>query len=206
MADDSQIPTRRVLCFWMLGGLGCAADLLSKHLVFRHPALYRGSEWWLWEGHVGIQKSLNEGALFGVGQGKVWFFASLSIAAALAIPIWLFRYRAARDPLLTTALACVFGGILGNLFDRLGFSGLKWDRFDSTRAGETVYAVRDFILLQWDASWVWPNFNIADSLLVFGAGLLLSQSMFTKCETSNIELPVTNQDRVLTEKRKNETN
>ncbi|NOY29042.1 MAG: hypothetical protein GXP28_02360 [Planctomycetes bacterium] len=38
--------------------------------------------------------------------------------------------------------------------------------------------VRDFLLVQWDDRWVWPNFNIADSLLVFGAGLLLLQAFF----------------------------
>ncbi len=174
--DDRRIPLRRFIWFFALATFGVLADLLSKHFVFRNPQLYHGSEWWLWEGHLGIQKSLNEGALGGIGQGNVWFFASLSIAAALAIPVWLFWYRAARDFWLTTALGCVLGGILGNLYDRVGFSGLQWDRFDPSRAGEKVYAVRDFILMQWDERWVWPNYNIADSLLILGAGLLLVQS------------------------------
>ena len=42
------------------------------------------------------------------------------------------------------------------------------------RAGETVYAVRDWILVQWNDRWRWPNFNIADALLVVGAGVLLA--------------------------------
>jgi signal peptidase II len=29
--------------------------------------------------------------------------------------------------------------------------------------------VRDWILVQWSNQWRWPNFNIADSLLVVGA-------------------------------------
>jgi hypothetical protein len=61
--------------------------------------------------------------------------------------------------------------------------GLVWSDFSPARQGEPVYAVRDFILLawRWDAQWqnrvVWPNFNIADSLLVCGAIALLVLSM-----------------------------
>jgi signal peptidase II len=191
MRDDSRIPTIRVLCFWSLACIGCAADLISKHFVFRHPGLHRGSEWWLWEGHIGIQKSLNEGALFGMGQGQVWLFALFSILAALAIPIWLFRIRAAQDRWLTVALGCVMGGILGNLYDRMGLHGLTWDQLDPARAGQRVFAVRDFVLLQWDANLVWPNFNIADSLLVCGAGLLLVQSFLSRDSSLSCDAPQT---------------
>jgi signal peptidase II len=69
----------------------------------------------------------------------------------------------------------VMGGVLGNLYDRTGMPALDWGRFHPDRAGEPVYAVRDYILLVW--RWddggrqriTWPNFNIADSLLVCGA-------------------------------------
>jgi len=178
MDNNLRIPTSRIFWFWSLAVLGCAADLLTKQLVFSQPGLYRGSEWWLWEGHVGLQKSLNEGALFGMGQGMVWLFALFALSAAVAIPVWLFRFRAAHDLFLTTAMGCVMGGIGGNLYDRTGLHGLYWDPFNPSRQGERVYAVRDFLLVQWDADWVWPNFNIADSLLVFGAGLLLVQALF----------------------------
>ncbi len=176
--SQQALPKGRLLWYCSLAILGCGADLLTKHLVFRHPDLYRGSEWWLWPGHVGIQKSLNEGALFGMGQGQVWLFAIFAISAAVAIPIWLFWFRAAHDRWLTIALGSVTGGILGNLYDRLGLPGLLWEQFHPGRAGERVYAVRDWILFQWDDRWVWPNFNIADMLLVGGAGLLMIQAFF----------------------------
>jgi signal peptidase II len=68
----------------------------------------------------------------------------------------------------------VAGGVLGNLYDRLGLPGLDWGILRADRKGEPVYAVRDFVLVarhwpprnRWD---VWPNFNVADSLLVCGA-------------------------------------
>lgn len=177
----------RAFLFCSLAVLGCAADLVTKHLVFRHPELYPGSEWWLWQGHVGIQKSLNEGGLFGLGQGGVALFAAFALAAAMAIPVWLFRFRAAQDRWLTIALGMVMGGILGNFHDRLGLSQLTWDRFDPARAGQTVHAVRDWILVQWNDHCVWPNFNIADALLVCGAGLLFVQALCTKPQvTPNI--------------------
>jgi len=176
--NDWRIPPGRVPLFLTLMLLGCAADLGTKHWVYRQDDMFRGSEWWLWTDHVGIQKSLNEGALFGMGQGQVWLFAVFSVAALIAIPIWLFCFRASQDRWLTTALGCVTGGILGNLYDRLGLAGIHWDQFDPRRAGETAYAVRDWILWQWNDQWVWPNFNIADALLVGGAGLLMVHSFF----------------------------
>lgn len=183
MESRSSSLAGRAMLFGSLAAVGCLADLVTKYLVFRHPDLYRGSEWWLWQGHVGIQKSLNEGALFGMGQGGVGVFALFSLTAAAAIPVWLFRFRAAEDRGLTIALGLVMGGILGNLHDRLGLSGLTWDRFDPTRAGQPVHAVRDWILVQWNQQWVWPNFNLADALLVCGACLLLLQTLRTSPST-----------------------
>jgi signal peptidase II len=139
----------------------------------------------LWPQHAGFQLSLNEGALFGLGQGGAGLFAVGSVAAAVAIPAWLFLFGAARDLKLTLVLAAIMGGVLGNLYDRLGLHGLEWGAFDPKRAGEPVYAVRDFVLLawKWDAHWqnrvVWPNFNLADSLLVCGAAALVILSFKT---------------------------
>ncbi|HMP08601.1 MAG TPA: signal peptidase II, partial [Lacipirellulaceae bacterium] len=132
---------------------------------------------WVWPGHAGFQLSLNEGALFGMGQGGVWLFAACSLAAAVAIPAWLFAWGGAADWRVTLILAAVLGGVLGNLYDRIDLPGLLWDEFRADRAGESVYAVRDFVLLarrwppqgRWD---VWPNFNVADALLVCGAAAL----------------------------------
>ena len=101
----------------------------------------------------------------------------LSLIAATAIPVWLFKYGAARDAWLTFALGCVTGGILGNLFDRLGLHGEVWPAGDP-RAGETVHAVRDWILWQVNDAWRWPNFNIADSLLVIGAALMFLHALW----------------------------
>ncbi len=174
MSPDRNVPFSRHLLFWPLAAIGCGADLWSKHWMFSQPDLLQGGERWIWPQHAGFQLSLNEGALFGLGQGGVWLFAACSMIAAIAIPTWLFVFGGARDALLTVVLGAILGGVLGNLYDRTGMPGLDWGDFQAGRAGEHVYAVRDFILLAWkwppQARWhVWPNFNIADSLLVCGA-------------------------------------
>ena len=66
------------------------------------------------------------------------------------------------------SLGMVMAGILGNLYDRLGLSNDSWYGPGNTAPG-AVHAVRDWILWQASDNWRWPNFNIADSLLVCGA-------------------------------------
>jgi signal peptidase II len=163
------VPANRYLIFLLIGGLGCLADLATKNWVFSALGMPGGRTEWLWKPFFGLQTSLNRGALFGIGQDKVWLFASLSICAAVFIVYWLFLAGAARDRLLTIALGCVMAGILGNLYDRLGL----WSAPGAP--GLRTYAVRDWILFQYPP-WIWPNFNIADSLLVCGAILLVWQA------------------------------
>jgi signal peptidase II len=116
---------------------------------------------------------LNEGALFGMGQGGVPVFVVLSVLVGVGILVWLIRDGTKRHVTLTIALACIFAGVLGNLYDRLGLPGLKWPPgFPPHHAGDAVHAVRDWILVM-IFDYHWPNFNIADSLLVCGGILLV---------------------------------
>ena len=170
------VPRNRYILFGTIAAVGCAVDLLTKAWFFSWPELRAGNVHWLWPGHVGFQLSLNEGALFGMGQGNTWVFASLSVLAGCAIPCWLFYWRAARDLWLTVALGAVMGGLLGNLYDRLGLPDRLWP---GRAAGVElpVFAVRDWMLVQWDDRLRWPNFNIADSLLVVGAMALVLHAL-----------------------------
>lgn len=171
-------PKSRIALFATLAVLGLAVDLLSKWWMFSRGPLRAGEVWWVIPNYAGFQLSMNEGALFGMGQGWVWLFALFGIVAACLVPLWLFRFGAAADLWTTVAMGCVMAGILGNLYDRLALHGEKW--FAPPRAGEPAYAVRDFILLQWGPAYRWPNFNIADSLLVVGAGIVMLMVVFHK--------------------------
>lgn len=156
--------------------LGSAADLVTKEAVFRHFGMPdEQPTWWLIQDRLGIQTALNPGALFGMAPGNRLIFAALSVAALVGIFVWLFVFQAARDRWLTVALGGITGGIIGNLYDRLGFWHLN--RFPAGMDAEFRGAVRDWILFQWkeiplDIFNPWPNFNIADSLLVCGAIML----------------------------------
>jgi signal peptidase II len=176
------VPLNRYLLFFALALGLAAADLVSKSLVFANLGMPGGRTQWFWNGVFGFQTSLNEGALFGFGQGLALLFAALSVAAAIGILLWLFPAGAARDSWLTVALALIMAGILGNLFDRLGLHGLQWTK-DCCPVGhlpgDRAYAVRDFIHVI-IRGWAWPTFNLADSALDCGAVLLLGHAFFAK--------------------------
>ncbi len=174
---NSAIPRSRYVLFVVVAAIGCAADLLTKAWCFSSESLRAGEIAWLWTGHVGIQLSRNLGALFGMGQGKFAYFAVLAIIAAVAVPVWLFWFRGARNAWITFSLGCIMGGILGNLYDRLGLSGDPWFGPGNTNP-LAKHAVRDWVLWQANDQWRWPNFNIADSLLVVGVAILLLHEFF----------------------------
>ncbi len=152
---------------------GTAVDLWTKQAVFAARGLPGEMlPWWLIEPYVGIETAVNPGALFGMGAGWGKLFGALSILAAVAIWIWLSKFQAIKSWWLLIALGCVTGGIFGNLYDRLGLWNPPADRTD-WQSG-----VRDWILFRYE-QYTWPNFNIADSLLVCGAIMLAVHSFMT---------------------------
>ena len=166
---------RRALLFGGLAATGEAIDLWTKEVIFRWRGLPGERDaWWLVDGVFGIETAVNPGAVFGIGAGKGVLFAVFSVIAAVGILIWLFRFQAARSLWLTWALGLITGGIIGNLYDRLGF----WWQPQLPR--EWKSGVRDWILFRIEGVPLldpWPNFNSADSLLVVGACMLLYQSL-----------------------------
>lgn len=177
-----RLPWSRYALFLLPAIIGLAADLATKAYVFRHyfdpdraaAKMPQFTHWWI-DGIFGIQTSTNPGALFGIGQGHSWFFAIFSLVALTAILVWLFVLKAAWDRWLTFALGLIAGGILGNFYDRIGWGYLP-------QYPESIKTdVRDWILFRWEGIRIfepWPNFNIADSLLVAGAIMLFFHAFF----------------------------
>jgi len=172
------LPKSRLIAFLLIAVLGCALDLWTKSWIFGKLGMPgQAVPIVLWPQVFSLTTSLNEGALFGLGQGMTFVFAGLSIVAAIGIFYWLFRLGAARDWVLTISLAAIMGGIFGNLYDRVGLPGLEWN-FPAARVGEPVYAVRDWLHFRIEDAqggeiFDWPVFNVADSLLVTGSILLV---------------------------------
>ena len=163
----------RWLAYFAIAIGGTALDLWTKQAVFSARGLPGEMlPWWLIEPYVGIETAVNPGALFGMGAGWGKLFAMLSIVAAVAIVVWLSKFQAIKSWWLVVALASVTGGIFGNLYDRLGMWNPPADR------PEWQSGVRDWILFRYDP-YTWPNFNIADSLLVCGAIMLAVHSCMT---------------------------
>lgn len=161
----------RAIVYGLLSILGVAIDLWTKEVAFARCGLPgENPPTWIIPGFFGFETAVNHGAVFGIGQGYGWVFASVSVIAMLGIVVWLFGFRACYSLWLTVALGMVTGGILGNLYDRLGMHGLK---------APFVAGVRDWILFRF-GSYTYPNFNIADSLLVVGAIMLAIHSFFFK--------------------------
>jgi signal peptidase II len=171
------VSARRYALFCGIAAGGCALDLLTKHVAFQRLGMPGGESHWLIPEVFGFTTSLNEGALFGIGQGQGMIFCALSIIAALGIGYWLFVAGAAQDLWLTVALACVTAGIFGNLYDRLGLPGLTWQPGYGHAPDERVYAVRDWLHFKVEPLIDWPIFNIADTLLVCGAALMVLHAL-----------------------------
>lgn len=162
-----QVPPANLKLFMMLAGGGAVLDLTSKWLVFTKVGIPQpglpAPTLKLWPGVFSLTTSFNKGALWGLG-GNVpfanWLFASLSVLAGAAIVYWLFWHGAAKDRLLTMALGLIMAGTIGNCYDRL-----VWGK------------VRDWIYFELIN---WPIFNLADSMLVCGAGVLMLQAVFAE--------------------------
>lgn len=169
-SGGSRFPVSRYGVYFGVAALGLTADLATKGWIFARLGMPGpdAETTAIVPPYLEWQTSLNEGALFGLGGGLQAVFALLSALALGFIVWWLFAAGNARSLPLTLALGGVSAGILGNLFDRLGLHGL------TTADGRAIYAVRDWVhfqIPQWGFDW--PNFNVADSLLVTGAAVLV---------------------------------
>ena len=100
----------------------------------------------------------NHGAAFSflhdAGGWQRWFFGVIAAGVSILIVVWLARLKPVQW-MESLALACILGGALGNLYDRvlLGY-------------------VVDFIEVHYQQHY-WPAFNLADSAITVGAGFLI---------------------------------
>jgi signal peptidase II len=143
---------------WACAGLLLAADLLSKWWVLAQvmnpPRIIEVAPFF------NLVLVMNRGVSFGMLGGAPgwmpWALTAFALLIAAALAIWL---RRADSRILACALGAVIAGAIGNAIDRMRFG-----------------AVVDF--LDFHAfGWHWPAFNVADSAIVVGVGLLILDSL-----------------------------
>lgn len=90
------------------------------------------------------------------------FFLCVSIAAMVFILAY-FRRTMPEQKMLRLALSLVFGGALGNFFDRV-----------------RLRYVIDFIDWHWYARYTWPTFNVADAAITVGVVIMAIDMLIHK--------------------------
>ena len=127
-----------------------AVDQISKHLVLIYIPI--GQRVVLWPSILSLTHVRNTGAAFGWLEGKTAIFYG-AVLLIMATVIYFRRDIAAAGNLAVASSALMTAGAIGNMVDRLRFQG----------------EVVDFVSFSF-----FPFvFNVADSALVVGAGLLM---------------------------------
>lgn len=107
----------------------------------------------------------NRGISFGLFnqapvESQPYIFIGIAAVVSIILLVWLFRTQ---SPLIATALGLIIGGAIGNGIDRV-LHGAVVDFID-------VYVTINA------TPYHWPAFNVADSAIVCGVGLLLIDSL-----------------------------
>jgi signal peptidase II len=130
-------------------------DQASKAVVLAQVP--SGTSWmplvWL-APYARIVNWYNSGVAFGLLQGGGYLFAVLALVVAIGI-IYYYPRIPHEDVLMRIAFGFMLGGALGNVIDRVRFGG----------------NVTDFISVG-----SFPVFNVADSCVTIGVGLMLLAS------------------------------
>jgi signal peptidase II len=130
------------------------ADQFTKILVLGSFQLGEGIPV---TGFFNLVRVHNAGAAFsflaGASGWQRWFFTALGLVAAVVI-VWMLKGHPGQR-LFCFALACILGGAVGNVIDRVLYG----------------YVV-DFLDFHW-AGMHFPAFNVADSAISVGAACLI---------------------------------
>jgi signal peptidase II len=139
-------------------------DRWTKHLVSVHIPLYTHIQ--ILPGFFRLTHTENTGAAFSLfADSPAHWKTGMLIAFSLVALVIVFALLWTNTRPLASAgigLSLILGGALGNLWDRLA-------------SGRVV----DFLLL-YVRQYQWPVFNLADSAIVVGAGLLVIELLFSK--------------------------
>ncbi|WP_425559477.1 signal peptidase II [Kangiella marina] len=110
--------------------------------------------------HFDLNLAYNYGAAFSflgdAGGWQRWLFTAIAAGISVALLVWMYKTPKS-DKLPNIGMALILSGAIGNLYDRLAY-GYVIDFID-------WYVSKD--------GYHWPTFNIADSVILIGVGLLI---------------------------------
>jgi signal peptidase II len=152
---------RRRYAWFALAAAVVVLDQLSKWAVL---SAFAPGERLALTGFFNLVLAFNKGAAFSFLAGAPGWQTPLFIGVAVVaiVIVSVLLARSPTDWLVCAGLALILGGALGNVIDRL-------------RYGQVVDFL-DFHLYGWH----WPAFNVADSAITIGAGLLVYESLFRR--------------------------
>lgn len=136
-----------------------ALDIITKYLVETNIA--RGERIDVMGSFVQLTLLYNDGGVFGILRGHQTFFLIVSIIVFILL-VGFYILEPRKTWLFTVAMSLVFSGAIGNILDRI-----------SGKPG-----VVDFIYIGSDSVFRWPAFNVADSVIVMGATMLIINVIF----------------------------
>jgi lipoprotein signal peptidase len=170
--SKSSLTPASLACFLLTAVIGFSLDQWSKVEAFqrlcsrveysngRYEALDVQKRTFI-PGLIEFTVTTNQGAVFGFGQGKRLLFVVVSVAAILFI-CYLFVFSG-RQRIYQILLGMLLAGVLGNLYDRIRYSYVR----------DMIHGLPH-----------WPNlfpyiFNVADTFLCSGVGLMIVYSLLT---------------------------
>ena len=143
------------------------ADQLTKWLANTYLTRVPDQSISIIDDYLRLTYVANRGAAFGILQNQTLFFVIIGIGV-IAVIVASYRYFPVNGVLLNLALGLQLGGAVGNLIDRVRH-GYVVDFIDvALRRGGT-----NGVALEW------PVFNLADSAIVIGVGILAFHLMRT---------------------------
>jgi signal peptidase II len=150
------------LLFWPIAAGGVVLDLWSKKAIFEWLPTVPYEKYVIIDGFFQLILRENTGAAFSIAQGQRLFLVGISCVAFFAA-IGIFLFGGVQRRITQIAMGCMTAGIIGNFYDRALNNGM----------------VRDFLDV-FVKNYHWPTFNVADSLLCIGVGLLIIANLTTQ--------------------------
>ena len=172
-ASEQPARQRRYILFALVAVLTVAFDLWTKAWAWDAVRPPDGKAIEVIEHVFYFRYGFNTGAAFSFLRDSAFarpFFIVVTLFA-LGYMGWMVRSMPTKRGYGFAAVGLIVGGALGNLYDRLTRLDMVHIKGELTES----YGVVDFLQFyyNWEEGKYWPIFNIADSALCVGVGLLL---------------------------------